>query len=124
MLKLFFSLINPYPRPVTRPLLMNYVELKPGVPRRLHFTDDYIVERTIPEKETGKSKRVKSLVFWVDEEEGQPVAKSLSILSQKLAAHFEPFLRDKRYEGYDFIITKIGDGFLADWNVQANKHQA
>lgn len=99
-------------------LLMNYVALVPGVPTRMHFTDHYYIERIIADKETGKPKPIRSLVFWVDELEGEDCARTLSILSQKLAAHLEPFLPDKRYGGYDFIITKIGDGFLADFNVQ------
>jgi len=99
-------------------LLMNYVQLVPGVPTRMHFTDDYYVDREIADKETGKPKRIKSLVFWVDELNGEDTARTFSILSQKLAAHFEPFLPHKDYTHYDFIITQIGEGFLKDWNVQ------
>jgi len=102
-------------------LLMNYVALVPGVPTRMHFTDDYEITRTIADKETGKPKPIRSLVFWVDELNGEDVARTFSILSQKLAAHLTPFLPDKRYGGYDFIITQIGDGFLKDWNVQVIK---
>lgn len=100
-------------------LLMNYIALAPGVPTRMHFTDDYRVERTIADRETGKPKPIKSLVFWVDELNGEDVARTFSILSQKLSAHLEPFLKNKEYLHYDFIITQIGDGFLKDWNVQA-----
>lgn len=99
-------------------LLMNYITLVPGVPTRMHFTDDYYVDREIADRETGKPKRIKSLVFWVDELNGEDVARTFSILSQKLAAHIEPFLPDKEYVKYDFIITQMGDGFLKDWNVQ------
>jgi len=99
-------------------LLMNYVSLAPGIPTRMHFTDDYYVDREIADRETGKPKRIRSLVFWVDELGGEDVARTFSILSQKLSAHFEPFLKDKRYTGYDFIVTQMGDGFLKDWNVQ------
>lgn len=99
-------------------LLMNYVPLIPGVPTRVHFTDHYYIDREIADRETGKPKTIRSLVFWVDGLEGEDCARTLSILSQKLAAHLEPFLPDKRYIGYEFIITKIGDGFLADFNVQ------
>ena len=35
-------------------MLMNYIALVPGMPTRMHFTDDYNVERTIMEKESGK----------------------------------------------------------------------
>jgi len=99
-------------------LLMNYVALVPGVPTRMHFTDDYYVDREIADKETGNPKRIKSLVFWVDELNGEDTARTFSILSEKLAAHFEPFRKGKEYTHYDFIITQIGDGFLKDWNVQ------
>jgi len=100
-------------------LLMNYVALVPGVPTRMHFTDHYYIEREIADRETGKPKPIKSLVFWIDELDGVDTARTFSILSQKLAAHLEPFLPDKVYTNYDFIITQIGDGFLKDWNVQA-----
>jgi len=102
-------------------LLMNYVQLVAGVPTRMHFTDDYKIERTIADKETGKPKPIRSLVFWVDELNGEDCTRTFSILSQKLAAHIEPFLPDKRYRGYDFIITQMGEGFLKDWNVQVIK---
>lgn len=99
-------------------LLMNYIALAPGVPTRMHFTDDYMVERTIADGETGKPKTIKSLVFWVDELNGEPVARTFSVLSQKLQAPLEPFRKNKEYLKYDFIITQMGDRFLKDWNVQ------
>lgn len=99
-------------------LLMNYIALAPGLPTRMHFTDHYFIEREIADKETGKPKTIHSLVFWVDELDGEDCAKTFSILSQKLAAHVTPYLPNKEYTLYDFIITQIGKGFLADWNVQ------
>lgn len=99
-------------------VLMNYIALASGVPTRMHFSDDYIIERTILEKESGKPKPIKSLVFWVDELNGEPAARTFSVLSQKLAAQLEPFRKDKEYIHYDFIITQMGEGFLKDWNVQ------
>ena len=102
-------------------LLMNYVALVSGVPTRMHFTDHYYIERVIADRETGKPKTIKSLVFWVDELNGEDCARTFSILSQKLAAHMEPFLPDKEYTRYDFVITQIGEGFLKDWNFQPIK---
>lgn len=99
-------------------MLMNYIALVPGVPTRMHFTDDYYVERDIMEKESGKTKRIRSLVFWVDELNGEPCARTFSVMSQKLQAPLEPFRKGKEYIHYDFIITKMGDGFYVDWNVQ------
>ena len=107
-----------YVRLTATNLLMNYIALVPGMPTRMHFTDDYYIEREIADKETGKPKRIRSLVFWVDELNGEDCARTFSILSQKLAAHFEPFRKDKEYTRYDFIVTQIGEGFMKDWNVQ------
>ena len=104
-----------------RALLMNYVKLEPGIPTRMHFTDDYYVDREIADRETGKPKRIHSLVLWVDELDGEDAARTFSILSQKLAAHFEPFLKDKGYLPYDFIVTQMGEGFYKDHNVQVIK---
>ena len=103
-------------------MLMNYIALQPGVPTRMHFTDDYNIERTINDRERpGQTKRIKSLVFQVDELEGADVSRTFSVMSQKLAAHLEPYLPERQYRGYDFIITQMGDGFLKDWNVQVIK---
>ena len=99
-------------------LLANYVRLEPGIPTRMHFTDDYCIDREIADRESGRPKRISSLVFYVDELNGEPASRTFSILSQKLAAHMTPLLPDKQYTHYDFIITQIGDGFLKDWNVQ------
>ncbi|MBA7688701.1 hypothetical protein ES703_97190 [subsurface metagenome] len=107
-----------YVRLTATNLLMNYIALVPGMPTRMHFTDDYYIDREIADKETGKPKRIRSLVFWVDELNGEDCARTFSILSQKLAAHFEPFRKDKEYTRYDFIVTQIGEGFMKDWNVQ------
>ena len=99
-------------------MLMNYIRLVAGVPARMHFTDDYYVDREIADRESGKPKRVKTLVLWCDELNGEDVARTFSILSEKLAAHFTPFLKEKGYLPYDFIITQMGDGFYKDWNFQ------
>jgi len=99
-------------------LLMNYIALAPGVPTRMHFTDSYLIDRVVADKDTGKPKPIHSRVFWVDELNGEDVARTFSILSQKLAAHFEPFLKNQEFQKYDFIITQMGDGYLKDWNVQ------
>lgn len=99
-------------------LLSNYFALIPGVPARMHFTDDYIVDREIADRESGKSKRIKSLVLYIDELNGEPASRTFSILSEKLAAHMTPLLPGKEYNKYDFIITQMGSGFLKDWNVQ------
>ena len=102
-------------------VLMNYVKLSPGVPSRMHFTDWYSMDRDIAVPETGGVKRVHSEVFQVDELDGEDVNRTFSIMSQKLFAHLQPFLPDRRYRDYDFIITEIGADFYKDWNVQTIK---
>ncbi len=99
----------------------NFVALEPGIPQRLHFTDWYKVEREVFDKESGRQKRVKTNVFYVNEIDGQTDSRTFSIMSQKLWAHFIPFLEDNAFRGYDFIITQMGDGFQKDWNVQVIK---
>ena len=119
--QLLYAPTSLYVRLTATNLLMNYVALEPGIPTRMHFTDDYFVDREVADRETGKPKRIHSLVLWVDELNGEDSARTFSILSQKLAAHFEPFLKDKGYLPYDFIITEMGSGFYKDWNVQVIK---
>lgn len=102
-------------------LLMNYIALVTGVPTLMHFTDDYEVTRTIIEKESGKPKKLTTFVFYVDELNGEPCAKTFSILSQKLLNQFQPYLKDKEYTKYDFILCESGAGFYKDWEFRAIK---
>ncbi|KKN37958.1 hypothetical protein LCGC14_0758450 [marine sediment metagenome] len=99
-------------------LLMNYIRLVAGIPTRMHFTDHYYIDRVVADRDTSKPKKLRSLVFWVDELDGEDVSRTFSILSQKLEAHFLPFLKGEKFKEYDFIVTQMGEGFLKDWNVQ------
>jgi len=99
----------------------NYVALEPGIPKRLHFTDHYLVQREIADRDTGGVKKIWSHVFYVNEEDGEEVSKTFSILSEKLWRALEPYEPNNVYRGYDFIITQMGDKFQKDWNVQVNK---
>ena len=101
-------------------MLANYVALAPGIPLRLHFTDDYLIDRDITDPDTGKTKRIKSLVFEVDQVNGEPASKTFSVLSQQLAASLQPYLKDHAYRGWDFVITKTGAGMVARFKVEAH----
>jgi hypothetical protein len=103
-------------------MLANYVELQRDVPTRLHFTDHYYVERLIADKELKREKTVRSLVMWVDRLNNEPCARTLSILSRKLASEIEPYLEGRRFRDFDFIITKRGEGFLTDYQVRVESH--
>jgi hypothetical protein len=100
-------------------MLMNYVALEKDVPTRMHFTDHYLVEREIWDDKLGKFKTVKSLVFWVDELNGEPTARTFSVLSEALATILRPSLPDHAYVNNDFIITKRGEGFGTRYEVQS-----
>lgn len=100
-------------------MLMNYVALDKDVPTRMHFTDHYSVEREIWDAKLGKYKPVKSLVFWVDELNGEVTAKTFSVLSETLATILRPYLPDHSYINFDYLITKRGEGFGTRYEVQA-----
>ena len=68
-----------------RPILGNYVVLEPGKPKRLRLTNPRIEERIIRDPKTGRIKTVRALVFDCIEEDGRPVSKQFSTLSEKLA---------------------------------------
>jgi len=100
-------------------VLENYVVLTPGVRKILHFYDHMFAVREIRDPILGKVKPVRSLTLFVDEEDGKPVKKILSVIQEKLAAALAPYLPGKRYLEFNFAITKIGTGFAAEFQVEA-----
>lgn len=100
-------------------MLKNYVSLEPGVVKTLHFYDHAFMEKTIIDPILKRPKTVRSLVFFVDEEDGIKVDKTFSVIQEKLATLFAPYLEGKRYLGFKFRIRKIGAGFTADFEVEA-----
>lgn len=100
-------------------VFMNYVVLQEDTPVRLHFSDHYFVDRMIWDKDLGKEKPVRSLVLVVDREGAEVVLKTLSILSERLASTMEPYLRDSHFRDFDFVITKLGQGYGTTYQVEA-----
>jgi len=100
-------------------MMMNYVEVKDGETKTFHFTDQYMVDRTIWDKDTGKEKIVRSLVLQVDEVDAQMEFKTFSVLSAKLYDLLSPYLPDNAFRDYRFKITRVGSGFLTSWQVEA-----
>ena len=68
-------------------ILANYVKLVPEKPKILRFKKDSlrIEERVITDPKTKVVKTVRALVLDVIEEDGVPVSKTFSTLSEKLA---------------------------------------
>jgi len=99
------------------PVLENYVILETGVPARLHFTDHSLVRKMIRDPLTGQPSTRNTLVFLVDRLNGREVQSQYSIMAEKHAAQFEPYLKDKLYRSYEFIITKTGTEFLTLYSI-------
>ncbi len=99
-------------------VLENYVILRTGVPARLHFYDHAIQKRTITDPVTGGPATRQVLVLEVDRLNGKEVAAKYSTMAEKHAGQFLPYLGDKSYRDYDFLITKTGEGFRTSWAVQ------
>jgi len=98
-------------------VLLNYVELEDGVPSRFHFRDHALVRKTITDPVTLQPASRNTLVMEVNTLDGQPLESKFSIMAEKLASQFEPYLADKSYRNYDFTITAVGSGFRRSWTV-------
>jgi len=77
---------------------------------RLHFSDHRILKRTITDPVRKVPVERESLVFYVDKEDGSPVDRIYSVLSQKHAAEFAGYLEGKRYTVYEFVVVKDAAG--------------
>ena len=97
--------------------LDNYIKLLDGVPMRLHFTDHAVGDRLVMDPVLEFEKRVTVLTLVVDEEDGRPVTKTLSVTAQNLAAQLSGYLSERIYRGYDFVLTRRGLGFATKYTV-------
>ena len=99
-------------------VLENYILLETGIPARLHFTDHAIQKRTVTDPLTGAPTTRNVLVLDVDRVNDRDVTAKYSIMAEKHAGQFKPYLEDKSYRDYDFVITRSGEGFRTAWSVQ------
>ena len=99
-------------------VLRNFVELQPGVPARMHFTDHAFDAKEIRDPRTGLVKTLNTLVFVVDQLNGVPVGALFSVTAEKLAKHLQPHLTDRAYRRSLFTITKLGAEYLTSYEVQ------
>ncbi len=98
-------------------VLRNYIELQDGVPARFHFFDHSFQDRTIISPDTNQPTLKRTLVMNVDRLNGLPIQTVLTTMAEKLASQFEPYLADKSYTRYEFVITQRGNGMLRKWTV-------
>ena len=102
----------------------NWVYLKAGKPVRLHFFDHVQVPRTITDPWFKTPRTVQSLVFRVDMVDMQPADQMFSIVSDKLRKEIEPYLTDRRYLGYDFVVVKDAEGTVPPRLVVVEPHKS
>ena len=99
-------------------VLQNYVKLEEGVPAVMHFTAHRIEQRNIVDPLLRQEKLTNALVFDVDRLAGVEVHAQFSTLSEKLASALEPWLKERLYLNYTFVITQHGKGFATEYQIQ------
>jgi len=91
--------------------LENWVKLPVGKVVCMHFADYRVTSRQITDPMFNVPRTVWSLVFLVDRVNGEPVDKTFSVVSEKLAQEFQPYLEDGSYKSYTWCLTKDAAGF-------------
>lgn len=92
-------------------VLDNWVKLPVGKTVCMHFREYTIVSRPITDPYFKTPRTVSSLVFLVDRVDGEAVDKTFSVVSEKLADEFEPYLEDGSFRAYEWCLVKDGEGF-------------
>lgn len=105
--------------------LQNYVIFQTGIQERLHFTDHAYEQITVTDRTTGRPVPRNRLIMAVDEINGTrvdgrglPIIAKLSALAEGLAGKLEPYIKDRSYLRYDFVITQTGADFQTRYSVQ------
>jgi len=93
--------------------LENWVKLPPGKVVCMHFKEHRVTPREITDPFFGTKRTVTSLLFLVDRVDGAPVDMTFSVVSEKLASEFEPYLADGSYRDYVWCLVKDEAGWTA-----------
>ena len=93
--------------------LENWVKLPPGKVVCMHFKEYRVTPREITDPFFKTARTVKSLLFLVDEVDGAPVDQTFSVVSERLAQEFEPYLADGSYRKYTWCLVKVAAGWAA-----------
>ena len=104
---------------MAEPVIQNWVILPPGVEKRLRFSDHAIVTKQITDPVTKAPKTIEALEFTVTTQDGAPVSRKFSVVSQRLAGELGPYLVDKRYTRYEFTFMKDAPGTVPPRLVRA-----
>lgn len=100
----------------------NWVVIETGVPKRLHIIEHLVTPRKIRDPHFDVEKEVEGLVLLVDRVDGEPVLRTWSVLSTRLWELLEPYFEGQRYKSYEFIVTKLGRGFLSEYKLEVLPH--
>ena len=105
---------------MVEPVLGNFVVLEANKPKRLRFVKDSlrIVRRVIVDPKTKIRKVVKALELDVAEEDGIPVSKVFSTLSEKLAKQLIELHRLGILYTHVIEITRIPRDFATEYVVR------
>ena len=92
--------------------LDNWVKLPVGKVVCMHFKEYRVTSRQITDPYFGTPRTVQSLLFLVDRVDGEPVDKTFSVVSEKLADEFRPYLEDGSFRDYVWCLVKDAAGFV------------
>ena len=93
--------------------LENWVKLPPGKVVCMRFREYRVASREITDEFWGTKREVDSLLFLVSHVDGVKVDKTFSVVSEKLALEFKPYLDDGSYKNYEWCLVKDAPGFVA-----------
>lgn len=92
--------------------LENWVKLPIGKVVCMRFREYRVIPRQIEDPMFKIPRMVTSLVFLVSHVDGVPVDKTFSVVSERLAQEFEPYLEDGTYKNYVWCLVKDAAGFV------------
>lgn len=99
-------------------MFQNYLALEVDKPTRIHIDDYHYIQRIIHDPVLGKDKPVWSHMFWLDRVDGEPAARTFSVLSEGLWQQLEPYVKRGTFREYEFVITKRGEGHQTKYEVE------
>ena len=92
--------------------LENWVKLPIGKVVCMHFKEYRVTPRQITDPYFKTPRTVTSLLFLVDQVDGKAVDMTFSVVSEKLADEFRPYLEDGSYRNYTWCLVKDAAGFV------------
>jgi len=99
-------------------LLANYIRLEPEKPKLLKLSNERIEERVITDPKTKRTKTVRALVYNCTEEDGRPVSKIFSTLSEKLALQLHALWERRTHDYIKVRITRHPRDYATEYTVE------